>query len=282
MGTPLPGTVIAAEITTGNTDNTFSIGDTNLMQGGHHSVTTLSERDSIAMERRRVGMTCWVSGTVNLNYQLFSGTNNADWIVATPPAPSLSTLPDVSIPSPSDNQVLTYSGSLWVALNPVDQVALDIANSAYAIAVTGTNVGYQAQAVANLALQIATTGTNVGYQSQAVADEALQIAIIGTQLGTQAFNLAQQAYDLASSGTEAGAAYALAQSAYALAQTGTNVGYQAQAVADEALQIAITGTNDAADASDIATQAYCLAVAGTNSSTTCTNPSAEVGLNYVN
>lgn len=75
----LLGTVISAQITTGDTANTFSIGDTNLMQGGHHSVTYTEERDGISTDRRREGMTCWISGTVATLYRLVGGTNNTDW-----------------------------------------------------------------------------------------------------------------------------------------------------------------------------------------------------------
>lgn len=75
----IPGTIVAAQITTGNTANTFSIGDTNEMQGGHHSVATLVDRDAITTERRVEGMTCYVTATVT-TYQLQGGITNADWV----------------------------------------------------------------------------------------------------------------------------------------------------------------------------------------------------------
>ena len=113
MGTPLPGTVIAAEITTGNTDNTFSIGDTNQMQGGHHSVTTLNERDAITVERRRVGMTCWVSGTINAMYLLATGINNVDWTLTQ--SGTVSLVAEQGTRSEADqylqNQIIAISGS---------------------------------------------------------------------------------------------------------------------------------------------------------------------------
>ena len=120
----LLGTVISAQITTGDTANTFSIGDTNLMQGGQHSVTTIEERDAITTERRREGMTCWVAGTVNTAYRLTGGTLNYNWHeVTTAGTTTLAALSDVSIPSPETNQVLTYNGSLWVASDPTSTVA---------------------------------------------------------------------------------------------------------------------------------------------------------------
>lgn len=93
MGQSLPGTVIAAEITTGDTDNTFSIGDTNLMKGGLHQVIDLNARDAITTARRAEGMLCYVAyndpdPSASLNpsdvgpamYQLIGGTTNDHWV----------------------------------------------------------------------------------------------------------------------------------------------------------------------------------------------------------
>lgn len=92
MGESLTGTVIAAQITTGNTDNTFSIGDTNLMQGGHHQVETIADRDAITIERRMEGMLCYVisvetdpsnnpSVMEGILYRLVGGITNDNWVV---------------------------------------------------------------------------------------------------------------------------------------------------------------------------------------------------------
>ena len=93
MGESIAGTIIAAQITTGNTDNTFSIGDTNQMQGGHHQVADLVERDAITTERRREGMLCYViSNSPNPSadtdpsviggalYRLVGGITNDHWV----------------------------------------------------------------------------------------------------------------------------------------------------------------------------------------------------------
>lgn len=77
----LPGTVVSAQITTGDTANTFSIGDTNLMQGGHHTVEDLTARNAIPAERRHDGMTCWVRALRTM-YQLVDGIDNANWQLA--------------------------------------------------------------------------------------------------------------------------------------------------------------------------------------------------------
>lgn len=77
----LPGTVISAQITTGDTANDFSIGDTNLMQGGQHTVDSVADRDLITAARRHEGMTCWVRDE-RVMYQLVGGITNSDWIPA--------------------------------------------------------------------------------------------------------------------------------------------------------------------------------------------------------
>lgn len=56
----IQGTVIAAKITTGDTNNTFPVADANDIKGGLHSVSTLAERDEIPLERKQEGMTCYV------------------------------------------------------------------------------------------------------------------------------------------------------------------------------------------------------------------------------
>lgn len=144
----LPGTVIAAEITTGDTINTFATGDQNLTRGGQHSVATLADRDAITTERRTEGMTCWVVAT-NRAYRLVGGITNSNW-------------EDV------------------VAEGPTSALALQIATE-------GTNTGTYAIDLANLALTIATVGTNTGTyalntanDATAIAGAAYSLAMLGT------------------------------------------------------------------------------------------------------
>ena len=75
----IPGTVVSAKVTTGDTANTFPVADQSEIRGGHHSVTTLVDRDNIPFERRIEGMTCWVSAS-GLGYRLVNGTQNTDWV----------------------------------------------------------------------------------------------------------------------------------------------------------------------------------------------------------
>jgi hypothetical protein len=74
----IPGTVVAAQVTTGDTSATYSIGDTNEMQGGHHQVADLAARDLISTDRRSEGMLCWVISEQQA-FRLIGGIDNADW-----------------------------------------------------------------------------------------------------------------------------------------------------------------------------------------------------------
>jgi hypothetical protein len=78
----IDGTIIAAPITTGHTDNQFPIGDINEMRGGHHSAATIQDRDAIPQLRRAEGMTCWVVDQQRV-YRLVGGTDNTKWIDTT-------------------------------------------------------------------------------------------------------------------------------------------------------------------------------------------------------
>lgn len=74
----IPGTIVAAPITTGHTDNTFPIGDSNEMLGGHHAVANVIARNAITTLRRIEGMTCWVVDQQKL-YRLVGGIDNSNW-----------------------------------------------------------------------------------------------------------------------------------------------------------------------------------------------------------
>ena len=81
LGADIPGTVVAAKITTGNDANTFSIGDTGEMAGTPKQVATIVARDAIPTARRVEGMTCWVIAE-NAEYRLVGGTANANWTLS--------------------------------------------------------------------------------------------------------------------------------------------------------------------------------------------------------
>lgn len=76
--TPIPGTVVAAKVTTGDTVNVFPVADVNELLGGPKEVADLAARDAIPAERRREGMTAWVIAEQQ-EYRLIGGTANANW-----------------------------------------------------------------------------------------------------------------------------------------------------------------------------------------------------------
>lgn len=75
----IPGTVVAAKVTTGDTANTYPVADQSEIRGGNHSVQALADRDLIPSERRVEGMTCWVIDD-GKTYRLVNGTTNSDWL----------------------------------------------------------------------------------------------------------------------------------------------------------------------------------------------------------
>jgi hypothetical protein len=121
--------------------------------------------------------------------------------------------------------------------------AYALADSAYHLAVSGTNGIESAQALAYIALQTAWAGTNTASNAQSnasnalnVANQAYLIAISGTNGIEDTTDLAYRALQTAWSGTSG------ANSALAVAAVGTNAAAAANALALVALQTAWLGT----------------------------------------
>lgn len=74
------GTLVIAAIRPQSDADTFASTHANEALGGHHCVANLMERDSIPLERRLEGMTCYAVDTMN-TYQLVGGIENTDWCV---------------------------------------------------------------------------------------------------------------------------------------------------------------------------------------------------------
>lgn len=87
-GASIPGTIVAAAITTGDTANDFATAFTFEIQGTMKQVPDLTARDAISADRRTEGMFCYVTGETNL-YVLEGGTNNANWALWSSPTNSL-------------------------------------------------------------------------------------------------------------------------------------------------------------------------------------------------
>jgi hypothetical protein len=285
MGTPLLGTVISAQVTTGNTDNTFSIGDTNLMQGGQHSYATLPERDAIPNDRRRQGMACWADGTL---YRLSTGTLNSDWVAEGQGGSQADIIVEQGTRSSADqvlqNQIYAEQGTRSSAdqnlLNLIVALSGSVNGSTYGMLITeqgtrsesdqflqnqiyveqGTrssadqslmNTVYAEQGTRSSADQVLLNMTYAEQGTRSSQDQFIQNQVIVVK------STADSALTLAQNGTY------VASLAYTMAQAGTNAASDAQGNANTA--------QSRADA------AYIIAVAGTNaaSSETGTRSSAD-------
>jgi len=67
----IPGTVVGAKVTTGNTASTFPVADTSELHGGFMQLSSLAERNTIPAERRKNYMLVDVDGQL---FQLYSGS----------------------------------------------------------------------------------------------------------------------------------------------------------------------------------------------------------------
>ena len=56
----------------------FPLIDSNDVKGGFYQADSITERNSIPIERRKEGMFCWVS-TLKIVYQLVGGIENSNW-----------------------------------------------------------------------------------------------------------------------------------------------------------------------------------------------------------
>lgn len=79
-GAPIPGTIVAGPMTTGDTANTFATALTFEIQGSDKQEADIAARDAISADRRTEGMTCYVIGETNL-YRLVGGIANANWML---------------------------------------------------------------------------------------------------------------------------------------------------------------------------------------------------------
>ena len=76
----IPGTVIAAKITTGSSNSTFAIGDTLEMSGTPKQVPDMPSMTNIPAARRTQGMTCYVNST-GQEWRLVGGIADVNWVL---------------------------------------------------------------------------------------------------------------------------------------------------------------------------------------------------------
>lgn len=168
------------------------------------------------------------------------------------------------------------------SVSPTDALA----QAAYDLAVSGTNIAWAAYYLAQIgtntgsaAYNLAGSAIGVANNALSVANGAFSIAVAGTNAAASALSTASSAFSIAVIGTNVGSeALSIASAAYALAQIGTNTGTAAlqsaavaQYTANSAFSIAVTGTNAAATAKSTADAAYALAQIGTNTGTAALN-----------
>jgi hypothetical protein len=193
----LLGTIIAAEITSGDTANTWSLGNLNLFQGGHKTASTVSDMNAITNERRLEGMSCWVTTTQQL-FRLIGGTNNANWTLDTGGGGGGNGNVDVSARTGADFAIFLASQGT----NGVNQV--------YPIAVAGTTMA-NLDAVWIGTLNSIVAGISSGNNDPSARAGVGQIAYIansgtsganfGIYLASQGTNGVNQVYPIAVAGT---------------------------------------------------------------------------------
>ena len=238
MGTPIPGTIIAAKVTTGNTDNTFAIADLNEAQGGMHLVSTVAERDAIPAARRQNGMTVWVSNTTSL-WRLVGGITNSDWVLDT--TYSIGTL------AQDLYQEQTYrvvnDGTISVDVSQ----ALTIAQ--LALSFTGTDAYELAQEQNYRVVNDGTLNTNVSNLTSYLDQEQNYRVVNDGTLNTNVSNLTsyldqEQAYRVINDGTlNTNVAQTLTIAQLALSFTGTDAYELAQEQAYRVINDGTLNTN---------------------------------------
>lgn len=189
MSKYIGGVIISGYISPTDTTDTYATHKEELGQGGYRTVDSIMERDSITLERRKVGMLVYISGTNKL-YRLEGGIANTNWkeyaitayelavikgFVGTE-AQWLNTLKGIDGKSAYEIALVHgYTGteSQWIAsLKGID------GKSAYELAVLKGYTGTEAQWVTSLKGLTGPAG--------ATGKSAYQIAVDNGYIGTEA------------------------------------------------------------------------------------------------
>jgi hypothetical protein len=78
----LSGTILASRIVPTDSLDEFATHDEFWGRGGHRSCVDITERDAITTQRRKEGMTVYVTST-GKEYRLVNGIANSDWVEVT-------------------------------------------------------------------------------------------------------------------------------------------------------------------------------------------------------
>ncbi len=177
------GTIIAAEITSGDTVNTWSLGNLNFFQGGHKTAATIADRDAITTERRLEGMSCWVIATSQM-FRLIGGIDNSNWALDSSGGGGGNGNTDVSARA-GVNQVLAIAVAGTTVAN-LDAIWIGTLNALVA-GIGSSNNDPSARAGVKQVEFIADSGTNG--------------ANFGIYLASQGTNGVNQVYPIAVAGT---------------------------------------------------------------------------------
>lgn len=104
------GTLIIAPIRPSSSEDIFASVFANEAKGGFHTAVSLSNRDSISISRREIGMLCYVIQE-NKFYQLLNGTSNSNWIEAKFPTDLLAAVTSVN----------TLTGNIILTTNDIPE-----------------------------------------------------------------------------------------------------------------------------------------------------------------
>lgn len=161
-------------------NGTFALIDSNDIAGGLYHVDTVDEMNTLPVERLKIGMLCYVAGTVNKFYQYQKNGKAAafqEWKAGFDKNEMFEELNNKTI----INSILANSGTIDKLQKQID-------------AITGTGEGGDATTIAGLNAQLASLKATVG--SASVGDtaatglfaqiEALQASLADIQVASEA------------------------------------------------------------------------------------------------
>lgn len=161
-------------------NGTFALIDSNDIAGGLYHVDTVDEMNQLPVERLKIGMLCYVAGTVNKFYQYQKNGENAafqEWKAGFDKNEMFEELDNKTI----INSILANSGTIDNLQKQID-------------AITGTGEGGDATTIAGLNAQLASLKTTVGKATEGdtaatglfAQIEALQASLADIQVASEA------------------------------------------------------------------------------------------------
>jgi hypothetical protein len=181
-----------------------------------------------------------------------------------------STAPSDALAQAAYDLAVSGTNIAWAAYD-LAQIGTSTGSAAYSLAGSAIGVANAAISIANGAFSIAVAGTNAIASALSTANSAISIAVIGTNVGSEALSIASAAYAIAQIGTNTGTAAlnvavsgsSVAWQAYLIAVSGSNSSSDTSLI-NAAWELAQIGTNTGSTAYSLAQSGYVLAQIGTN------------------